>query len=511
MADHRIDTKRLAKNTMFLYLRSLFSMVVGIYTSSVVLSALGLNDYGIYSFIGGIVALLQIVSSTFVAATQRSLTFEIGRKNIERTQQIFSASLNVHIIVSIIIVVLIEIIGVWFVNFKANIPVDRVNAANWVLQFSIAAFVLNFISIPYNALLISKEKMSIFALVGIFESIAKLVIVYFLYATLFDRLIFYSVLIFVVAIVVRMFYGLYCKKHFVEAKYTKVEDNSIYKEQLNLSGWVFLGSSASILTSEGISVLINLFFNVAINAAKGIAGQLESVVTMLVNNFTMSLRPQITKSYSANEKEYLYRLIDKGSRLAFFLMAVCTVPIFILSKELLTMWLKVVPPYTEEFLRLIMIYIMFQPLKTILDTLLIATGDVKNWQICSFTIDIVNLPFCYLVYKLGFPPYASYLVMIPINLISLSNRIYFCYKKTEFDYIFYLKNTILRSFFSWIIPIVILYHIKSFFPVGVVWSVLMGMISVIFTIVFIAIFGLNKTEFNMVKSKIISYIPFSKE
>jgi O-antigen/teichoic acid export membrane protein len=505
MTNHKEDTKRLAKNTLFLYFRSLFSMAIGIYTSRVVLSTLGVIDYGIYTFVGGVVAIFQMFSATFVSATQRSISFEIGRKNVERTKQIFSAALNIHLVVAIAILFLMEIVGVWFINDKAHIPANRIVAANWVFQFSMAAFVVNFISIPYNALIIAKEKMRTFALVGIYESVIKLVIVYLLYITLFDHLIFYTILMFAVAVSVRIFYGIYCKAHFTEAKYKKTTERSIHLELLNLSGWIFLGSSASILTSQGINILINMFFQIAVNAAKGVASQVENVVTVLVNNFTMSLKPQITKSYSANEKEYLYKLIDQGSRMAFFLMSIMTVPIFILSDELLALWLKEVPPYTSAFLRLIMVYIMLQPLKTILDTLLLATGDIKKWQIVSGMIDILNVPVCYLIYKAGFPPYASYIVMIPISFLSLLNRIYFCHKKAAFSYAFYFKNIMLRSFASWVTPILMLYYLKAFVPSGFIYFLIMGFTCVLCTMISIALFGLNKSELTMIKVKAFSY------
>ena len=482
-------------------------MAIGIYTSRVVLSVLGIDDFGIYTFVGGVVVIFNMVSATFILATQRSISFEIGRKDVERTQQIFSGALNIHLIVSLLLLVLIETAGIWFINFKANIPAIRMTAANWVFQFSMAAFVMDFISIPYSAMIIAKEEMGTFAFISIYESIMKLLVVYLLSIALFDKLIFYSVLIFAIAFSIRIFYGVYCRRHFVEAKHTRVVDKSINKELINLSGWTFFGSSASILTSQGINILINLFFGIAVNAAKGVSFQIENVITLMVNNFTMSLKPQIIKSYSANEKDYLYKLIDQGSRMAFFLMSIMTVPIFILSDELLKIWLKVVPPYASEFLRLIMLYIMLQPLKTILDTLLLATGDIKKWQIFSGMIDFMNLPLCYLVYKLGFPPHASYLVMIPISFISLLNRIYFCHKKTELNYMFYLKRTLLRSFASWLIPVSALYYVKLFIPAGLIWSLIMGIICLLFTMGSIVIFGINRTELNMIKSKVLSYIP----
>jgi len=482
-------------------------MTIGIYTSRVILVALGVNDYGIYAFVGGVVAMFQIISATFVATTQRSISFEIGRKDIERTQQTFSAALNIHLAISVALLILIEIVGVWFINFKANIPADRLSAANWVFQFSMATFVVDFMSIPYNAMIIAKEKMRTFAFIGIYESIMKLLIIYFLYVTLFDKLILYSILIFSIALSIRLFYSIYCERHFVEAHHSKVIDKSINKELFNLSGWIFFGSSASILTSQGINILINLFFRIAVNAAKGVASQIESIVTLLVNNFTMSLRPQITKAYSSNEKEYLYKLIDQGSRMAFFLMAILTVPIITLSDELLNIWLKVVPPYTSEFLRLIMVYIMLQPLKSTLDTLLLATGNIKRWQIFSGLIDVLNLPFCWLIYKLGFPPYASYIVMIPISFISLLNRIYFCHKKAELNYVFYFRKILLRSFVSWIIPLLVLYWIKqAITSSGLIWLLIIGLTSVLCTIISIAIFGLNRTELNIIKEKILTYI-----
>lgn len=321
------NRKRLAKNTLVLYARSLLTMAIGIYASRVILQVLGVNDYGLYSLIGGFVGVFQMLSATFVSSTQRAISYEMGKENINRVRQTFSASIHIHLILFAVLLVVFETIGLWLLKTKLIIPDGRENAAMWLFQCTVASFLINILCIPYNALIVAKEKMTVFAYVSIYESVAKLAILYLLSYSPYDKLSTYAVFLLVVSLSVRLFWSIYCKIYIAESITVKVEDRSIYKSMTNMSTWIFLGSSASIFTIYGLNVVINIFFGVTINAAKGIASQIENAITTLVNNFTMSLKPQITKAYASGDVNYMWILVNTGSRLAFFLMAIMIIPI----------------------------------------------------------------------------------------------------------------------------------------------------------------------------------------
>lgn len=436
--NHKEDAKRIAKNTLFLYIRSLIVMCISIYTSRVVLKELGVEDYGIYNVVGGVVAMFSMFSATFVSASQRFLSFSIGKSNLHESRKVFTISLNVHIIIALVIAILVELIGVWYLNTKLNVPSDRLFAANWVLQFSLLSFMCNLISIPYNALIISKEKMDVFAYVSIYEVSMKLIVVYLLSIAGYDKLIVYALLILMVSVSVRMFYGIYCNRKFQEANRIKVNDRELYKNFLSISGWNFLGSSSTILVLGGINLILNYFGGVVVNAAKGVASQIQTAITTLVNNFQTSLYPQIIKAYATNEYKYLLALISSGSRLSFFLTLFLIMPFLWTTTDILNVWLDTPPTYSTGFVRLICLYILLEPISSILDKVIIATGKIKKVQVITTIVTLFDLPLSVLVLYIGFEPYCVYLVYIIIRIINIGIRIYCAHNVfTLVNYSFY--------------------------------------------------------------------------
>lgn len=327
------NNKRIAKNALLLYFRTFFTMAVALYTSRVILKVLGIEDYGIYNVIGGVVAMFSAISGTLSSSISRFLTYELGENKSERLNRIFSTSVNIQVIISIIIILTGEIVGVWFINYKMQIPAERLIAANWVFQCSLFTFIINLISIPYNACIIAHEKMSAFAYISILEVTLKLVIVYSLLISPYDKLITYAILLTVVSLFIRSTYSIYCKRHFTECKYHLSYEKKLLKEMLSFAGWSFLGNSAYIFNTQGINILINIFFGVTLNAARGITTQVEGAIMQFVNNFTMAINPQITKSYASGEKDYMFSLICQGAKYSYILLLFFVIPFFFRNRK----------------------------------------------------------------------------------------------------------------------------------------------------------------------------------
>lgn len=321
MSDQTLENnKRIAKNTLFLYLRMFLMMAISLFTSRIILSTLGVSDYGIYNVVGGVVAMFGLLSGSITNSITRFLTFELGKKDYFQLQKVFSTSLNVMMVLSFVIVVIGEVVGIWFLNYKMNIPEGRMDAANWAFQCSLMTFVMNLISIPYNSTIVAHEKMSAFAYISIFEVIMKLLIVYSLYVSPFDKLKSYVVLLLVLSFVIRLIYGFYCKRHFEEATYHFINDKVLLKKMTSFAGWNFFGQGAYMMNNQGVNIVINLFFGVTVNAARGIATQVNNAVNQFVANFMMALNPQITKSYASGELDEMHKLVYRGSKFSYFLM-----------------------------------------------------------------------------------------------------------------------------------------------------------------------------------------------
>ena len=451
------NNKRIARNTLQLYFRMLFLMIISLYTSRIVLNALGVEDFGIYNVAGGVVAMFSILSGSLSAAISRFITYELGKNNILKLKVIFSSAITIQIGLGIVIVFFAETIGIWFLNTQMNIPIERMVAANWVLQFSIITFIINLISVPYNAVIIAHEKMSAFAYISIFEAIGKLLIAYLITISPIDKLIFYAILMCVVAIAIRLLYGYYCKRHFDECRFHFIWNKQIFQQIFSFAGWNFIGASSAVLRDHGGNIIINLFCGPTVNAARGIAFQVNNAIQGFVSNFMTALNPQITKSYAVKNYTYMMTLIFQGARLSFYMLLLLSLPIIINTHYLLTLWLNTVPEHTVLFVRLVLIFAMSESISGPLITAMLATGNIRNYQIIVGGLQMLNLPISYILLSLGAIPETVLIVAVLISQCCLMARLYMLKKMIKLKIKDYLKkvyfNIITVSIIAIILPI----------------------------------------------------------
>lgn len=412
------NNKRIAKNTLLLYFRMLFMMAVSLFTSRVILNTLGVEDYGIYNVVGGVVAMFGFINSSMSSATQRYITFALGKGDEKRLQTIFSTTLQIHAFIAFLIVVLGETIGIWFLYNKMQIPVERMNAAFWVLQCSIISTVIMIISVPYNAAIIAHEKMSAFAYISVLEVILKLLIVYMLVVFSFDKLILYAILLLLIQLFIRFCYSLYCNRNFKESKYHHVWDKDLFMEMTGFAGWSMFGNLSAVLFTQGLNMLLNVFFGPVTNAARAVAVQVQHAIQQFVSNFQMALNPQITKTYAQKETKEMHKLMLRSARFSFYLLFFLSLPVLFETDFILTVWLKLVPDNTVAFLR---IMICISLIYTISNPMIIAnqaTGKVRKYQAVCGTILLSILPISYIVLNLGFSAYSVFVVHFIIEVIT---------------------------------------------------------------------------------------------
>lgn len=502
MVETSKNSKKIIKNTIMLYVRMLLLMAVTLYTSRIVLNALGVNDYGIYNVVGGVVTMFTILSGSLSTAISRFITFELGKGEQEKLKIIFSTAVSIQIILAIIVALIAETIGLWFLNTKMNIPIERIVAANWVFQFSIITFIINLISIPYNAAIIAHEKMSVFAYISIIEAILKLAIAILIRISPIDKLIFYAALICIVSLIIRAIYGYYCKYNFTECKYKLQWDSRLLKQMFSFAGWNFIGSSSALLRDHGGNILINIFFNPAINAARGIAVQVNTATQSFVSNFMMALNPQITKSYACGDYNYMMKLIYKGSRFSFYLLLILTLPIFLNTNYILELWLGIVPEHTIQFIRLILLFTLSESISQPLITAQHATGKIKNYQITVGGLQMLNLPITYIAFKNGTTPESIFVVAIIISQLCLVARLYMMRKSINLSiHLFITKvylNVIKVSIIALILPIILSFTISA----SLLYFITSSVITMLNTTLVILLIGCNKNERTTILNKI---------
>ena len=499
MSDTSQNNKRIAKNTLLLYFRMLFMMAVNLYTSRVVLHVLGIEDFGIYNVVGGVVAMFSVISGSLSAAISRFITYELGKGDKDKLIRIFSSSVTIQLGLGLIILILAEIIGVWFLNVKMSIPENRMYAANWVFQLSILTFIINLISVPYNAAIIAHEKMSAFAYISILEVVAKLIIVYMLLLSPIDKLIFYAILMASVALIIRFVYGFYCKRNFEECTYHFILDKELLKKMFGFAGWNFIGTSAGVLRTQGINILLNIYFDPIVNAARGVAVQVNNAVSSFSTNFLMAVNPQIIKSYSKQDIERAYMLAMCGARFSFLLLSAISLPIICETDYILKLWLKIVPDYSVTFVRLTLILTIIEVVSLPLVTLQQATGKIRNYQIVVGTLHMVNFPVSFVFLHFGFKPEVVYFVAISLAVISLYARLYMLKRVVDISIMKFNEEVVIRvvlvALFMFLSLFVVeKYTHESFF--GIILSLLIAMILSI-------LIGLKKQEIIYVYSKII--------
>lgn len=501
------NNKRIAKNTLFLYLRMFLMMAISLFTSRVVLSTLGVSDYGIYNVVGGVVAMFGLLSGSITNSITRFLTFELGKKDYLQLQKVFSTSLNVMMVLSLVIVIIGEIVGIWFLNYKMNIPEGRMDAANWAFQCSLMTFVMNLISIPYNSTIVAHEKMSAFAYISIFEVIMKLLIVYSLYISSFDKLKSYVVLLLILSFVIRFIYGFYCKRHFKEATYHFVYDKVLLKNMTSFAGWNFFGQGAYMMNNQGVNIVINIFFGVTVNAARGIATQVNNAVNQFVTNFMMALNPQITKSYASGEFEEMHKLIYRGSKFSYFLMLFFLIPICLETEMILHIWLNVVPEYSVAFVRWTLVITAIGMLSNTLITALHATGNIKKYMIIVGLVEISNFPLTYFMFKVGGSPITAYYVYFSIYLVLMFLRLFLIKDLIGMKALTYIKNVYLKVVLVTLIALIAPSLICILQQDSILRFIEVCFISCISTVISVYCMGLTCTErdsiVSFVKNKVI--------
>lgn len=469
-------------------------MAVGIYTSRVVLQTLGVEDYGVYNVIGGFVAMFSILSASLVNASQRFISFEMGKAE-PQMNRIFCGTVSIHLLLALIVFVAFETFGIWFLNTQLNIAPERMPAANWVFQCSVLTFCINLISVPYNACIISHERMNVFAYISIYEAFAKLGIVYLLWVTGFDKLIFYAILMLAVSISLRLIYGIYCKMHFEECHFHFIIDKPLFKEMLGFIGWNFFGSTAGILSTQGINILINIFFGVALNAARGLADQVNNAINTFVNNFMTALNPQITKSYAAGDYDYMKSLMVTGAKYAAILYWLIALTFFMEADEILGIWLVEVPEYAPIFLRLTIIYSIFKSLAIPIYTGMLATGNIKNYQIVMGGLNIMAFVLCYIFFVSGLGPEFGYISTIIIAGVQLFVRLkLICDIIPGFPKGLFFRDAILRAFYVIFASTGIIYYLKSIMNISNVYIEVLVMLLVSLAIVSCLAFVLALTK-----------------
>lgn len=495
------NNKRIAKNTLLLYFRMLFMMAVSLYTSRVVLNALGVEDFGIYNVVGGVVAMFSLLSGSLSTAISRFITYELGKGEQGNLNKIFSSAVTIQLALAGIIVLVAECIGVWFLNTQMTIPATRIIASNWVFQISLLTFVINLISIPYNASIIAHEKMSAFAYISILEAIGKLITAYFITISPIDKLIFYSILMCGIALIVRFTYGYYCKRHFDECRYRFIWDKELLKQMFGFAGWNFIGTASAVLRDQGGNILINLFNGPIVNAARGIAFQVNNAIQGFVNNFMIALNPQITKSYAANNHKYMMTLIFQGARLSFYMLLILSLPILLNTQYILEIWLKTVPEHSTLFVQLVLILAMSESISYPLITAIQATGKIRNYQLLVGGLQLLNFPISYCLLHIGFFPEIIMIVAIILTQVCLGARLYMLQKIIKLPTKVFLKkvylNIIIVSTLSSIIPVLLFRNTSDTLSK----FILSSSISVICCIIIIYYIGCNSTERNFISTK----------
>jgi len=500
------NNKRIAKNTIFLYLRNFFTLGVGLYTSREILAQLGVSNFGIYNVVGGVIVLFSFIQNAMSSATSRFFTFDLGKGDFEALKKTFSLSVVIHIFTALLILILGETIGLWFLNTHLVIPEDRMGAANFVYQFSVFSVCIGILQVPYIVAINAHERMKIFAYFGIADTVFKLAVVLALGFAHFDKLKFYSVLLSLVYIIMIIFYQIYCRKNFKETHFKWFWDKKMFRERMGFGGWTMLQGTSVVAALQGVNMLLNMFHGVIANASYGIMTQVNNAVTQFSTTLMSAFNPQVIKSYAKNDIEYLHSLIFRFSRISFFLLSLFTIPIVLNMDFVLHLWLKEVPEFAVVFCQIRLIDHLFAyVLSGLLASAISASGKIKNFIIIDSILVLMNFILCYILFKLGFSPVAVPTVYIITNIARIISTnlfarklIYLSIKKLCKKALFYQFIVVLISF-----PLPIWLHfsisnsIASFFASSLSF-LLLFLPSAYF-------FGLENNEKTFLKNKIKSF------
>lgn len=488
------NNKRIAKNTVLLYVRTLFSQLLALYTSRKILEIIGIEDFGIYNVVGGVVVMLTFLNGSMGVATQRYLTIELGKNDMYAYNKAFSMACIIHVTIAILVFVVAETLGLYFLNTYLHIPSERMVAANWVYQVSILSVMLGIIQTPYNSSLMAHERMGVYAYVGIGDSLSRLLVVFLLLVITYDRLISYAFLLLGVQLISALIYRIYCIRHFDECKFHWIWDKSLFRAMLGFTGWNLFGTIAWILKDQGNNMLMNIFGGPLINAARGVSYQVSNAVQNLVNGFGTAVNPQLTKNYASEDKKGLQRLMFSSSRISFFLLLFIALPVMIEISYILHLWLVEVPEYSVLFTRIILLEALFNTLSGPLITSLLATGNIKWYQIIVGSIMLLNVPVSYLFLNLGFSIETPLIVSLIIILLSTGARLWFCKNQLSMSISAYVREVIkpvmIVFVFSSVLPLVIYATMEC----GLIRFIVTFVISVLSVSLCVYFWGISKGE-----------------
>jgi len=503
MSENSANTKRIAKNTAMLYFRMILIMAVSLYTTRIVLKQLGVEDFGIYNVVGGVVTMLAFLSSSMSSATQRFLSFELGKKDIPQLSRVFGMSVNIQIVIALGVLFIAETLGLWFVNTQLTIPGDRLIAANWVYQFSILTFIVSIISVPYNAAILTYEKMNVFAYISILEVVLKLLAVFMLEWFGFDKLKLYAILIFAVSLIIRVIYGVYVKRNIKDCNYSFFWDKKLFLTLINFAGWNLWGNVAVVTYNQGINIMLNIFFGPVVNAARAIAFQVNAAFNSFISNFQMALKPQIIKSYAVDDHKYVQSLIFSGAKYSYFLMMLLCIPMILSTPQILNWWLGTVPEYTVIFCRLVLVESLINSISGTLMSGAQASGKIKVYQGVVGGLLLLILPISYVFLYFGSPPEVTLYISICIVLSALIARLFILSPILSFSKSGFFKEVLLPIIFiSFLITgvglLIVQFAEKSFF--NLILANLTLLTIMIFLIFFI---GFGNKERMLVKVKFL--------
>lgn len=504
MPVEQLNKKTVVKNTVLLYVRMFFLMVIGFITTRVVLRSLGEVDYGLNNAVAGFVLLFGVFSGSLNAAISRFITYELGRGDQDKLNTVFSTSVYIQLLMALFVAVLVETIGIWFLNNHMTIPPERMNASQWVLHFAVINTFITLTFVPYSAAIISHEKMGIYAYVSILEGGLNLIIAYLISLDLWgDRLIFYSGALCLSSIIVNVLYRFYCIKNFEECKLRRVFDLNLIKKMGGFAGWNMFGAVSGILNVQGINILFNMFLGPVVNAARGISNQTSGFATKFSNGFMTALNPQITKAYASGERHYMLSLVDQGTRMAFFLFFLIALPIFFETDTLLTLWLVNYPAHTVGFVRIaLLVLLMDGVLANPLITVMLATGNIRNYQIVVGGLLLLEFPIAYVMLKLGTTPELVLFMVLAFSCICMMVRVFMLHRMIDFPIRAYLKNVIFRIAMVVILTIPLPLIIANLLANSIWSDIIVCVVSDVSAISIIWSFGLEKSEKQMLLKKI---------
>lgn len=500
------DNKRIAKNTLLLYFRMILLMIIGLFTSRVILQALGVEDYGINSVIAGFLSMFGIITSSMSNAISRFITVELGKGNISRLKQVFSTSISVQLLMGILIIVLIETLGMWFVSTKMQIPEGREVAAKWCLHCATVTTFISLMNIPFNSAIIAHEKMSAFAYMTIVDAVFKLAICYALYVSPIDKLKTYAILGVLVSIITTSIYWIYCLRKFEETSFSFRFNRTLFMEIWGFSGWNLFAQTAWILNTQGINMLMNLFFGVVVNAARGVAVQVNGIIQAFVSNFMIALNPQITKSYAVGNKDIAFKFACRGCRFSFYIMFVLALPIMIESHQILKLWLGTPPEQSDAFVTWTILSTLATLLGNTLVTLQMAHGNIKKYQIWMTIFGCIPFPLTWLVFELGAPSIVSYYIYVAIYWGLIFVRYHLVHDMTGIPAKMYLGGVVAKTHFVALLSAILPFTVFVLMPESIVRLLIVGATSVIFSCIIIYNLGIDDAERNFVKDKVIKKI-----